>query len=126
MSAPEKEKDMTVYVVQSQQRFDHKIKKLVPKYPDLEKTASKFGKVVYLLSPSAAPWNSEAIVKELEEKLKNFGNDDHLLCIGNPVLIALSAMVAWKLSEDGNVNFLQWSGKEKSYLTVNTSIEDGS
>lgn len=104
-----------VYVVQCQHRRCQETGRLVPKY-DLS-SAEKFGELVYLLSPTASPFNSPPIVAELREKLRGYQDKDFLLLIGNPALIlAVGALAACYNS--GNVNVLQWSGKEGSYIAI--------
>lgn len=110
---------MTVFVVQKQMRWDERIGDLVPKY-DLTPAAG-FGKVEYLLSPTAAPFNPGPVVNELHEKLCNFSDKDHLLLIGNPCLIGFAVAVAADYNE-GRVQLLQWSGKDKKYLSVQATL----
>lgn len=109
---------MTVYVVQKQHQAN-KSGELVPKF-DLT-PAAEFGPLEYLLSPTAAPWSPESVIDELHEKLCNFNDTDHLLLVGNPVLIGLAVSVAGYYN-DGRVTCLQWSGREKRYLEIKTDI----
>lgn len=113
---------MTVYVVQKPQRRDARTGEIVDLFPGLEKAAREFGEVRYLLSPTAAPWRTESAVRELNEKLQNYGDDDHLLLVGNPVLIGLTVAIAadWN---DGRVTCLQWSGKERRYIVVSAVLD---
>jgi len=109
---------MTVYVIQNQMRFDHKEKELVPRF-DLT-SANEYGEIEFLLSPSAAPFNSEGVHSELSEKLAQFTVDDHLLLVGNPVLIGMASALAADAA--GTVNFLQWSGKDQKYIVIRAEI----
>lgn len=104
-----------VYVVQNQHRWNGKFSQFEPKF-DLS-PAEDFGVLTYLLSPTAAPFRPEPIIKELKEKLAAFGPDDHLLLVGNPVLIGLSVAIAAQFN-DGAVSLLQWSGKDQRYINV--------
>ncbi len=110
---------MTVYVVQAQHRFDHTLGQLVPKY-DLSR-AESYGRLEYLLSPSANPFNPSAIIPELTEKLRNFGDGDCLLLIGNPALIGFATAIAADMNE-GRVKLLQWSGKERRYIEISAVV----
>lgn len=107
-----------VYIVQKQMRFDHTLQELVERFDTAP--AEEFGDVVFLLSPSAAPFNPESIIKELSEKLSMFTPDDYLLLVGNPILIGLASAIAADVA--GTVNFLQWSGKEQGYLAVTAEV----
>lgn len=107
-----------VFVVQKQLRQDHNTGDLVPKF-DLS-SAEKYGELVYVLSPTAAPWAADSIMSDIREKLKDFQTTDYLLLIGNPVLIGLVSAVAADMA--GSVQFLQWSGRQQSYIPVNATV----
>ena len=104
-----------VFVVQKQHCWDPGKDQFVPKF-DLS-PAEQYGELVYLLSPTAAPFRPESVLRELQEKLADIKPDDYLLLIGNPVLIGLATAVAADALE-GSVNLLQWSGKERRYLPI--------
>ncbi len=112
-----------VFVVQEPTRWDNVKKAIVPKFdPDDLAKAEQFGAIVYLLSPRAAPFNSAPIIRELSEKLADFGAQDYLLCTGNPILIGLATAIAADASVDGSVRFLQWSGKDQAYIPVTSQV----
>ena len=111
---------MTVYVVQKQMRFDEASGELVPKFRTLNK-AERFGHLEYLLSPSAHPFNADSVLGDLHDKLRFFGDHDHLLLIGNPVLIGMATSVAASYN-DGRVRFLQWSGRHSDYTEISARI----
>lgn len=104
-----------VFVVQKQMRWSAEKKDLVPKF-DLS-TAEEYGKLEFLLSPSAAPFNSEPIIAELKEKLKTYSDNDYLLLIGNPALIGFVVAIASQIN-NGNVKLLQYSGKDRRYILI--------
>lgn len=109
---------MTVFVIQDQMRWSHEENKLVPKF-NLS-PAKEYGELQFLLSPSAAPFNTEAILKELSEKLSEFTDEDYLLLVGNPAIIGMATALAANVA--GTVNFLQWSGKDKGYIVIKADI----
>jgi len=111
---------MSVYVVQKQMRFDDATGELVPRFKTLEK-AERFGKLEYLLSPSAHPFNPDHIIGDLHEKLKVFTDEDYLLLIGNPALIGMATVVASHYNE-GRVKLLQWSGRQGDYAEVSVRM----
>lgn len=111
---------MTVYVVQQQMRFDQIKKELVPRFESINK-ATKWGKICFLLSPSAHPFNPELVLGDMHEKLSSFCDDDHLLLIGNPGLIGMATAVA-AYYNNGAVRFLQWSGRHNEYTEIETKI----
>lgn len=108
-----------VFVVQKQHRFDEQKGELVPKF-DLS-SAEQYGEIVYLLSPTASPFNPGPIVEELQEKLADFGDEDSLLLVGNPCLIGFATAIAAEAS-DGFVRLLQWSGRDRAYIPVEADL----
>jgi hypothetical protein len=111
---------MAVFIVQKQMRFDHQKGELVPKFPSIDK-AEQFGKFVYLLSPTASPFNAQKLVDEMTKKLENFGNEDYLLLIGNPVLIGMASGIAADRNL-GMLHFLQWSGRDSNYVPIHVRL----
>ena len=79
--------------------------------------AEKFGEVVFLLSPSASPFNPDEVLDELHEALEDFSSDDFLLLSGNPALIGWATAIAAHYN-DGNVKLLQWSGVKRDYAVI--------
>lgn len=104
-----------VFVVQKQQRWDAARGMMVPKF-DVE-PARQYGELVFLLSPTAAPWNPDSIIGELRGKLIDFTSEDFLLLIGNPVIIGWTVTLAYQRT-GGWLNLLQWSGKDGSYRCI--------
>lgn len=104
-----------VFVVQNQQRWDDFQQRFVPKF-DLN-PAREFGRLIYLLSPSASPFNPDSYLPELQARLRDFNDSDALLCIGSPVLMVAAATVAAGRNQ-GRVRVLQWSGTDRAYRPV--------
>lgn len=106
---------MTVYVVQNQRKLDRDTNKFVPKF-DLS-SAEEFGKIDFVLGPTAAPFLNDKAINEIHEKLTGFTSDDYLLLIGNPVFIGIIAAIA-ALYSGGDIQFLQWHGVDKKYQPI--------
>lgn len=104
-----------VFVVQNQHKWDDTHQRFVPKF-DFS-SAEAFGELVYLLSPTAAPFNSAPVIRELREKLREYRDGDYLLLVGNPALILAVGAVAASYNS-GRVSVLQWSGKDHRYVSV--------
>lgn len=111
---------MTVYAVQQQMRFDQTRKELVPRFTSINK-AERWGEIVYVLSPSAHPFNPELVLGDMHELLSGFSDDDHLLLIGNPGLIGMATTIAAHYNE-GRVKLLQWSGRHNEYTEIVAKI----
>lgn len=103
-----------VFVVQKHLKLDED-GNLVPKF-DFS-AAEKFGHIEYLLGPSASPFNVDNILDDLHEKLSDFSTRDFILLVGNPVFIGLATAVAASYA-GGNINLLQWSGKDRGYIVL--------
>lgn len=110
---------MTVYVVQDHRRYDKDIGDYVSVH-DLS-PAQEYGELKYLLSPTAAPWATDSVVRDLAEGLRDFCNDDYLLMVGNPVLCGLATAIACDVN-DGFLRFLQWNGRERRYTAVEAQV----
>jgi hypothetical protein len=85
--------------------------------------AADYGELVFLLSPTASPSNPEAICKELNEKLRDFTEQDFLVLVGGPALIGWATAIAAQYCR--RVSLLQWSGKHKCYSRVISPLEMG-
>lgn len=108
-----------VFAVQNQLRMNRITNELEPKF-DLS-SASKYGAIEYLLSPTARPFNSEHVVGVLREKLASFCDADHLLLVGNPCLIGFAVAIAADYNY-GRVNVLQWDGVRSEYIRVAANL----
>ncbi len=112
----------TVYIIQNPQRWDGDKGQMVGRF-DFS-SSHLYGEPVFLLSPTAAPFNGGPIIRELEEKLDPFRPEDFLLMVGNPVIIAWSGIIAqralaWNTGNpDAMPACLQWSGKDRQYIEV--------
>lgn len=107
-----------VFIVQMPHRWDAERNALVPD-KDVS-SAEGYGELVFLLTPKAAPFQPEPILRELHEKLIDFSDQDWLLLIGNPALIGFAVCVAAQHNE-GRINLLQWSGRgghQGSYVPI--------
>ena len=111
---------MTVFAVQMQMRFDNEKRELVERFPSINR-ADKWGKIKFILSPSANPFKPELVIGDIHECLSGFNDNDYLLLIGNPVLIGMATAIAANNS-GGLVNFLQWSGRHNTYTEITARL----
>jgi hypothetical protein len=112
--------DLTVFAVQMQMRYDTDKRELVPRFHSIER-AEKWGKIKFVLTPSANPFALEEALGEMHSSLSGFSDSDYLLLIGNPVLIGMATTVAAHYNS-GRVKFLQWSGRHGQYSEIVTEI----
>ena len=92
---------------------------MVPRY-DLG-PATEYGEVVELLSPTAKPFRPKPIIEELYIKLEQFGPEDYIICIGNPILLALAVNIACDIN-CGQVKLLQWQNQSQRYVPVEVDM----
>jgi len=111
-----------VYVVQNPHHIPNGGATLVPKF-DFS-SAEQYGELEYLLRPNARPWGEllPTIVHELHCKLSNMTSEDHLLLVGNPVLIGMAVAIAANYT-DGKLRLLQWHGHRESYTPVAVDLK---
>lgn len=110
---------VTVYIVQDHRKYDKLTGQYVSVF-DLS-PAEEHGEFCYLLTPTASPFNPASIIPELHAGLRDFGDGDHLLLTGNPVLIGWATAIAADYNE-GRVSVLQWSGKDRRYIPVSAQV----
>lgn len=79
--------------------------------------ALEHGDLVVLMPQSQSMLAPVPTVRALKEKLRNFTDNDFILPVGDPVLIATVAMVAAE-QNGGRVKFLKWDKHEHRYFTI--------
>lgn len=83
--------------------------------------AMEYGDVEVLLPPGQIVYSPGPSLARLRQKLKNYSCNDYLLCIGDPIAIAMAAMVAGTINQ-GSVNFLKWDRQERRYLPIKINL----
>ena len=98
-------KAMTVYVVQEKSGVDIT-------------AALRFGKFENLLPrKDQLMISSQPVVHALKKKLKDFSDDDYILCLGDPSIIATVAVVAASMNRN-RFKMLKWDRHLKKYYPV--------
>lgn len=111
-----------VYIVQKQMRYDPAKRGLVPRF-NLE-PARQYGDLKFLLDSQATPLSPDTTVACLQERLREFSENDYLLLVGNPCLMGWAcAMAAEKAG--GVLQLLQWHSAEKRYIPVRAELFGG-
>lgn len=111
---------MTVYVVQKQMKYNAETGQNEPRFSTITK-AERWGELHYCLQPGQHPFNMEPVLGSLHEALSGFSDEDHLVLVGNPVLIGLATAIASHYN-DGKVSFLQWSARSNDYVKLQSEI----
>jgi len=105
-----------IFAVQNQLHRDPQTMELVPKF-DLSGALEHGDEIIYLLGSNVPPWTPDRFLDDLHRKLADFCDDDHLLLVGNPVLMSICFAIAADYN-DGRVKVLQWSGKDQRYMPI--------
>lgn len=79
--------------------------------------AAVFGELVVLMPTSQSMLAPVPTVRTLKEKLRNFTDEDFILPVGDPVLIATVAMIAAE-QNGGKVKFLKWDKPTRRYFSI--------
>ena len=109
-----------MYVVQKPMMRDRQTRRLVPKF-DLS-PAEHFGRLEYLIDQDLNPFaGMKSTIARLRKNLQGLRETDHMLLIGNPILIGLVSTIASEFCD--RINFLQWSGKDGKYVAVTVDLE---
>jgi len=103
-----------VFVLQRPVYKDPETRQWVDKY-DLS-PAEAFGELVVVLPMGNVPADVGTTVREMQVALADFGPDDHLLAIGDPVAIGLAVLIAAGRSDV--VSMLKWDARARSYRAV--------
>jgi len=107
-----------VYAVQNPHWRDRDTGEFVPKY-DLS-SCEEFGELRFVLGPRTQLSDTEKVLDEIEDSLEGFCDDDFLLLIGNPVLIAIAALVAG--DRTNRLGFLVWNRNQRGYEPVHVDL----
>lgn len=113
-------KDPVVYVTQDVWMRNQQTHEMERKF-DIS-PAKKFGQVQYLLQPDAegrntSIMNTVPIVRLYRTLLRDFSDDDYLLLLGDPALLAIAAAIAAERNH-GRFKLLKW---DRPYAEPNST-----
>lgn len=107
-----------VYVPQEPSRYDHDFGTRVPTV-DL-RPAMSFGEVVVLLPANVTGMLMSPVVQALKEKLAEFSDEDFLVAIGDPSIIAVASGII--LSKNHKLKLLKWDKRSKAYSVAEIKL----
>lgn len=107
-----------VYALQEPSRWDATARVRVP-IVDL-RPAAQYGDVEVLLPNNVSGLMMSPIVNALKEKLNDFTEDDYLIAIGDPSIIAAASGII--LRRLRSMKMLKWDKRLKTYTTVEIVI----
>lgn len=108
-----------VYVPQVPSRFDRATGLWVPTV-NLQ-SADQYGEVVELLPPEANRMHIAPLVAAMKERLSEITDQDWLVAVGDPSLIAAAAAIASRKC-NGMLRVLKWDRISSSYIAVEVQI----
>ena len=104
-----------VYIPQEPRKRDQKTGQWIQAF-DLS-PAKKFGDLKVLLPHGSLPIDTEPMLKNIQDGLKDFNSDDYLLAIGNPTAMVVAGVIAAQ-NNNGQLKMLYWDSKIKDYIKV--------
>lgn len=86
--------------------------------------AKEYGQLVILMPPNQVTFDSSFAVDMMEKKLKDFDYDeDFLLLVGDPVLIAIASAIVAGVT-GGIFKVLKWDRLESDYNALDIDVGD--
>src|SRR5512145_1684489 len=86
--------------------------------------AAAFGELVELLPPMMMSLTPVPTVRELRRGLREFGDDDYLLPLGDPSLIAMAG-AACAFANAGRFKVLRWDRQSSRYIPIQIDLNPG-
>lgn len=108
---------MTVYVTQEGAKRVNG--EWVPLY-DLT-PALVFGPIEVLMPAGSSLFSTVPTVRALTDKLKGFSDDDFLLPMGDPTIMAIASMIASR-NNSGRVKILKWDRGYSRYVPLQVDL----
>jgi hypothetical protein len=84
-------------------------------------SAAAYGETVVCLAPGRVALSPQPTIQKLKDCMRNFGDDDYLIAVGDPSVIAMAAAVAADANR-GRFKLLKYDGRSKDYLTVQIDL----
>lgn len=83
--------------------------------------AAEYGETIVCLSPGRVALSPQPSIQKLKDCMRNFCDDDYLIAVGDPSVIAMAAAVASD-NNRGRFKLLKYDARSKSYLTVQIDL----
>lgn len=108
-----------VYIIQEVKTIDPTTGQMVTTM-SFEK-AKKFGELVTCCSSGRIGFTPAPTVYALKNALKDFCDDDYIVPVGDPSLIAIAGAVAASVNR-GRFNILKWDRRTSDYISVTVEM----
>lgn len=87
--------------------------------------ALQYGDIEHILDAlDQVGLNPDPWVKKITRVLRDFTNEDFILCIGDPAAIGIACAVASQCT-GGNFKILKWDRQERTYFPVKIDLHTG-
>ena len=84
--------------------------------------ALHFGNIEFLFSERAQlVYSSGALVRELRKKLEKFNDEDYLLLLGDPAILATTGAVVADVNQ-GKFKMLKWDRESAKYYPLEVNL----
>ena len=83
--------------------------------------AARFGETLVCLPPGRVSLSAQPTVDRIKECMGDFTDNDYLIAVGNPSLIAVAAAVAAQ-ANNGRLKVLQYDNRVEAYITITIDI----
>lgn len=79
--------------------------------------ASQFGETTVCLPPGRVALSPQPTITKLKDCLRDFGDGDYLIAVGDPSVIAMAAAIAAN-NNRGRFNLLKYDRNSRSYVKI--------
>lgn len=83
--------------------------------------AERHGELNVLLPPDANRLHTAPLVAALKERMRDFGENDYLVALGDPSLLAAAACIAVRQT-GGKLRMLKWDRRTADYLITEIAL----
>jgi len=108
-----------VFVPQQPSRFDAATRLWIPTV-NLD-PAKEYGDVEVMLPPNANRLHTAPLIAALKDKMAGFTDDDYIVAVGDPSLIAAAACIAARKT-GGSLKMLKWDRMSRNYISVEIQL----
>lgn len=85
------------------------------------KPAEKWGELVVLFPQSVSRANTAPLIEAMKERMRDFTEDDCIIAVGDPALIAAAACISARLC-GGKLRMLKWDRMSRDYILVEVKV----
>lgn len=101
-----------VFIPQVPSRYDTNVGSWLPTV-NID-PAKKFGELNVMLPPEANRLEMSSIVNVLKRMMKDYGPEDYVLALGDPMIISLASVIAERAV--GRLRLLKWDRMQREYV----------